>query len=101
MDGHQFRRVRYACVNADFSSAYSLSKQPIILRLVIIVLGHVDNFDAVRSPFSVQPTRDSGLRREALPMLCDKTDRVETGPFEATSNTVKRGFKRPSRHADS
>src|ERR1700689_4432940 len=100
MDGHQFRPIRYACVIADFGSAYTLSKQPIILRLVIIVLVHVDNFDAVRSPFGSQPARDSGLRRKTLPMLRDETDRVETGPLETTSDTVKCGFKSRSRYAD-
>jgi hypothetical protein len=100
MDGHQFRRIRYACMIANFGSAHTLRKQPIILPLVLVVLVHVDNFDAVRSPFSIQPTRDSGLRREALPMLCDETDRVETGPLEATSDTVKCGFKSRNRYAD-
>ena len=100
MDGHQFRRIRYACMIANFGSAHSLRKQPIILLLVVIVLVHVDNFDAVRGPCSIQPTRDSGLRREALPMLCDETDCVETGSLKATSDTVECGFKSRNRYAD-
>ncbi len=100
MDGHQFRRISYACMIANIGSAHTLRKQPIILPLVVIVLVHVDNFDAGRSPFSIQPARDSSLRREALPMLCNETDRMETGPLEASSDTVKCGFKSRNRYAD-